>query len=49
VGNSVKKVWEINPKEAEAVRLVYKMHAEGYGSDTIIPNEKAPTAVRAFS
>jgi site-specific DNA recombinase len=36
VGNSVKKVWEINPKEAEAVKIIYKMHAEGYGYDDII-------------
>ena len=36
VGNAVKKVWEVEPKEAEAVRLIYKMHAEGSSYDDII-------------
>jgi len=36
VGNAVKKVWEIEPKEAEAVKLIYNMHREGYMYKDII-------------
>ncbi len=35
-GNTVKKVWDVEPKEAEAVKLIYKMHAEGHSYDEII-------------
>ena len=36
VGNSIKKIWQIEPKEAEAVKLIYQMHSEGYKYDEII-------------
>ncbi len=36
VGNTVKKVWKIEPKEAEAVKLIYQMHANGYRYTEII-------------
>jgi site-specific DNA recombinase len=36
VGNTVKKVWEVNPKEAEAVKIIFDMHADGYTYQDII-------------
>ena len=30
VGNTVKKVWEIHPKESKAVKLIYTMHSKGH-------------------
>jgi len=36
VGNTIKKVWEKHPKQAEAVKIVYKMHSEGFTYDQII-------------
>ena len=36
VDNKNRKIWEIEPKEAEAVTLIYKMHTEGFTYDEII-------------
>jgi len=30
VGNTIKKVWEIHPKESKAVNLIYTMHSKGH-------------------
>ena len=30
VGNTIKKVWEIHPKESKAVKLIYTMHSKGH-------------------
>ncbi len=35
VGNSVKKVWGVHPKEAEAIRIIYNMHANGSTYESI--------------
>ena len=36
IGNTTKKVWEIEPKEAKAVELIYKMHAQNHSYEDII-------------
>lgn len=41
VGNAVKKAWEVEPKEAEGVKLIYRMHADGHSYDEIIATLKS--------
>ena len=36
VGSAVKKMWEVEPKEAEGVKLIYRMHADGHSYHEII-------------
>ena len=35
-GNSIKTTWEIEPREAEAVRIIYQMHSEGFTYNDIM-------------
>jgi site-specific DNA recombinase len=40
VGSALKKAWEIEPKEAEGVKLIYRMHFDGHSYDEIIAELK---------